>query len=136
MACPSRVPSSQHRVCGMVGLPGCAGKVAESIPFYWRRKWQPTPVFLPGESQGQTSLASYSPRGRKSQTRLSDQTSITTIPFYFFVHCHRLCTLPAFVPSTWHPFSDNIALVMSYGLVTWPSELSQKGKTCVCAKLL
>ena len=22
---------------------------------YWRRKWQPTPVFLPGESQGQES---------------------------------------------------------------------------------
>ena len=24
---------------------------------HWRRKWQPTPVFLPGESQGQGSLA-------------------------------------------------------------------------------
>ena len=23
---------------------------------YWRRTWQPTPVFLPGESQGQRSL--------------------------------------------------------------------------------
>ena len=23
---------------------------------HWRRKWQPTPVFLPGESQGQCSL--------------------------------------------------------------------------------
>ena len=27
----------------------------------WRRKWQPTPVFLPGKSHGQKSLASYSP---------------------------------------------------------------------------
>ena len=26
----------------------------------WRREWQPTPVFLPGESQGQRSLAGYS----------------------------------------------------------------------------
>ena len=27
------------------------------FPFmHWRRKWQPTPVFLPGESQGQGSL--------------------------------------------------------------------------------
>ena len=26
----------------------------------WRRKWQPTPVFLPGESHGQRSLAGYS----------------------------------------------------------------------------
>ena len=31
-----------------------------------------TPVFLPGESHGQRSLAGYSPQGRKSQTRLSD----------------------------------------------------------------
>ena len=27
----------------------------------WRRKWQPTPVFLPGESNGQRSLADYGP---------------------------------------------------------------------------
>ena len=31
----------------------------------WRRKWQPTPVFLPGESHGQRSLGGYSPWGRK-----------------------------------------------------------------------
>ena len=37
----------------------------------WRRKW-PTPVFLPGESHGQRSLAGYSPRDCKSWTRLSD----------------------------------------------------------------
>ena len=27
----------------------------------WRKKWQPTPVFLPGEFRGQRSLAGYSP---------------------------------------------------------------------------
>ena len=31
---------------------------------HWRRKWQPTPVFLPGESQGRGSLAGYSLWGR------------------------------------------------------------------------
>ena len=31
----------------------------------WGRKWQPTPVFLPGKSHGQRSLAGYSPRGCK-----------------------------------------------------------------------
>ena len=31
----------------------------------WRREWQPSPVLLPGESHGQRSLVSYSPRGRK-----------------------------------------------------------------------
>ena len=29
----------------------------------WRRVWQPTPVFLPGESHGQRSLEGYSPWG-------------------------------------------------------------------------
>ena len=40
-----------------------------SIPgwgrFPWRRKWQPTPVFLPGEPHGWRSLVGYSPRVRK-----------------------------------------------------------------------
>ena len=40
----------------------------------WRRKWQPTPVFLPGKSHGQRSLADYSPWVTKSRTRLSDFT--------------------------------------------------------------
>ena len=31
----------------------------------WRRKWEPTPVFLPGKSHGQRSLACYSPGGCK-----------------------------------------------------------------------
>ena len=31
----------------------------------WRRKWQPTPVLLPGESHGERSLVGYSPWGRK-----------------------------------------------------------------------
>ena len=38
----------------------------------WRRKWQPTPVFLSGKSHGQRSLAGYSlwgPRIRKTTTK-------------------------------------------------------------------
>ena len=31
----------------------------------WRRKWQPTPVFLSGKSHGQGSLVVYRPRGHK-----------------------------------------------------------------------
>ena len=42
---------------------------ASSIPgwgrYPWRRAWQPTPVFLPGESHRQRSLAGYSLWGRK-----------------------------------------------------------------------
>ena len=32
---------------------------------FWRRKWQPTPVFMPGKSHGPRSLMGYNPWGRK-----------------------------------------------------------------------
>ena len=38
----------------------------------WRRKWQPTLVFLPGKSHGQKSLVSNSPQSCKSQKHLSN----------------------------------------------------------------
>ena len=41
--------------------------------FLWRRKWQPTPGFLPGESHGQRSLVGYSSLGCKE----SDMTEAT-----------------------------------------------------------
>ena len=44
----------------------------------WRRKWQPTPVFLPGKSHGQRSLAGCIPWGHKE----SDMTEHT--------HAHAL----------------------------------------------
>ena len=40
---------------------------------HWRRKWQPTPMFLPGESQGRGSLVGCSPWGRTE----SDTTEAT-----------------------------------------------------------
>ena len=53
----------------------------------WRRKWQPIPIFLPGESHGQRSLASNSPWGCKSQTRLS---ACTTECVRAYTHTHTL----------------------------------------------
>ena len=40
---------------------------------HWRRKWQPTPVFLPGESQGRGSLVGCRLRGHTE----SDTTEVT-----------------------------------------------------------
>ena len=37
------------------------GVEMEPSPDPWSRKWQPSPVFLPGEFHGQMSLAVYSP---------------------------------------------------------------------------
>ena len=68
-----------------------------SVPFCnwimhpsWRREWQPTPVFLPGESRGQRSLARYSPWGCKE----SDMTERSTLS-----HFHFLSQLPNISPT-------------------------------------
>ena len=67
--CPSR--ASQVALV-VKNLPATAGDVRDKRREFnpwigkippWRRKWQPTPVFLPGESHGQRSLAGYSPWG-------------------------------------------------------------------------
>ena len=39
--------------------------VTGSYGGFWRKKWQLTPVFLPGKPHGQRSLAGYSPWGHK-----------------------------------------------------------------------
>ena len=44
----------------------------------WRRKWQPTPVFLPEEAHGQRSLVGSVQGLTESQTRLSDQAQHST----------------------------------------------------------
>ena len=46
----------------------------------WKRPWQPTPVFLPGESHGQRSLESCSPWVAKSRTRLKRLSTVEQLP--------------------------------------------------------
>ena len=64
------IPSYFHCLIGYVVNGGLDGKESayrrcrfnpwvRKIP--WRRKWQPTPVFLPGKSHRQSSLEGYSP---------------------------------------------------------------------------
>ena len=46
-------PTSQYRRLKTLGFDPWVRKIP------WRRAWQPTPVFLPGESHGQRSLMGY-----------------------------------------------------------------------------
>ena len=61
---------------------------ARKIP--WRRKWPPTPVFLPGKSHGQRSLAGYSPWSckRVEHNLLTKQQQISEV----------LCSLQIYNP--------------------------------------
>ena len=87
------VSDSKESACS-AGDPG-------SIPFPRKipwRKWQPTPVFLPGEFHGQRSLVGYNPRSRKNQIRLSNRHIHTAIRntgnksmiFFFVKHLLRI----------------------------------------------
>ena len=79
---------------------------------HWRRKWQPTPVFLPGESQGQGSLVGCRLRGgtesdtteatlQQQQQRLSNLTLTKALLTF------QLCLLQAANAESrrrqWHP---------------------------------
>ena len=61
-----------QRICLQCRRPGfspCTGKIP------WRREWLPTPVFLPGESHGQRSLAGYSPWARSDSDKTEQLSS-------------------------------------------------------------
>ena len=70
---------------GGLPRPGVFHKV---LPGIWRRKWQPTPVFLSGESHGQRSLVCHGPWGRRE----SDMTEVTK---------HTLCAYIFSAHETW-----------------------------------
>ena len=55
------LPAMQETPCNA----GDPDLIPESGKIPWRREWQPTPVFLPGESHEQRSLGGYSPQNHK-----------------------------------------------------------------------
>ena len=63
----------------------------------WRRKWQPTPVFLPGESHGHRCLADYSPWGCKRVWH--NLVTKALPPFTEHLLCRRL--FPVLVSGTY-----------------------------------
>ena len=69
-------PTSAGDRCRRCEFDPCVGKIP------WRRKWQPTLVFLPGKSHGQRSLAGYSLWGRKeldTAVQLNNNSSVSKI---------------------------------------------------------
>ena len=64
--------------CRLLGFDPWVGKIP------WSRQWQPTPGFLPGKSNGQGSLAGYSPWGHKESDiteRAHTHVSISAVVF-------------------------------------------------------
>ena len=78
----------------------------------WIREWQLTPVFLPGEFQGQRSLVSYSPWCHKESDtteRLSLSLSWWPLPFLPEQFCPRaslVAQLAKNLPAIWETWLD------------------------------
>ena len=62
----------------------------------WRRKWQPTPVFLPGKSHGWRSLVSYSPWSHKE---------LETTEQFHFLSFHHPSSVAQLCPTLCHPWT-------------------------------
>ena len=58
------------RLHAVHGVAESRTRLSDFTFMHWRRKWQPTPVFLPGESQGWGSLVAAIYGVAQSQTRL------------------------------------------------------------------
>ena len=60
----------------------------------WRRKWQPTPVFLPGKSHGQRSLVGFTPWGHKRVGHdLATEQQISLVSYIIFIELFHLSVL-------------------------------------------
>ena len=87
-------PTCQGRRCKRHGFDPWVGKIP------WKRKWQPTPVFLPGTFHGQRSLAGYSLGGCKESDMMSTythtQTGISNGEWPFFTLGNKELETPDF----------------------------------------
>ena len=73
-------------VLNLGGILVTSGTLRSTAFSIWRRKWQPTPVFLPGESQGQENLVGYCLWGLTE----SDTTDATEQQQLFLLHLQKV----------------------------------------------
>ena len=62
---------------------GDLGSIPWVRKFPWRRKWQPTPLFLPGKSHGRRSPVDYSPWGSK-ELNTTERLHFNDVHAWFF----------------------------------------------------
>ena len=100
---------------------------------HWRRKWQPTPVFLPGESQGRGSLVGCRLWSRTRRTRLKRlSSSSSSSASHDCVRLHR--RQPTRLPRPWYSPGKNTGMGWHFLLQCMKakseSEVTQSCPTC------
>ena len=83
---------------------------------HWRRKWQPTPVFLPGESQGRGAWWAAIYGVAQSQTWLKRLSSSSMLGITWGSRCQRIPSseklLTQITANTWHSRDLNSHLIL------------------------
>ena len=82
----------------------------------WRRKWQPTPVLLPGKSHGPRSLVGYSPWGLK-ESDMTDRLHFTSLTSYWLLFFF-LALVPTFLSMEIHSTWDIAIKMLSHACFT------------------
>ena len=87
---------------------------------HWRRKWQLTPVFLPGESQGQRSLVGCGICGvAQSRTRLKWLSSSSSSSIWYLSFSFWLTSLSMIISSCIQVAANGIITFFFYGWVVF-----------------
>ena len=114
----------QCRWCRKHGFDPRFGKIP------WR-VWQPTPVFLPGESHAQRSLVGYSPQGSK-ELDITEGTEYTCSTKY---ELSRITMWKWFQPEcgmiSWHIWKERAGLTEFLALCRLPMNLLTGKSSCV-----
>ena len=109
---PPTYPSSwASQVLANAGDKRDVGSITGSGRFPWRRPWRLTPVFLPGESHGQRSLAGYSPWGHNEShmTETAQHSTQHVFQTHSFIPLHPTAS-PIRLPSLPRKFSSLLLL--------------------------
>ena len=117
---------SQHISSGYLWV----GKIS------WRRKWHPTPVFLPGKSHRQRTLVGYNPWGRKESNTTErlrftssslghgTATFFSFLTSFFLSHIHSRCCIilknKHFLSPTMRPGQEDNRQCFSGDSLAWP----------------
>ena len=109
-----------------VYAPTSNAEEAEVERFYedlLKRKWQPTPVLLPGKSHGRRSVVGYSPWDRKDLLEL-----ITKKDFLFIIGAKTLQSCPTLCdPIDSSPPGSSVPGILQTRILEWVAMLSSRG---------
>ena len=88
---------------------------------HWRRKWQPTPVFLPGESQGWGSLVGCHLWGRTE----SDMTEATQQQQQLLSHVRCFCDPMGYSPPSSSVHGTSQGRILKWVVISFSKGSSQ-----------